>query len=132
MILKPDVLERKIAGGVLAMIEGAGFTIRRMEIVTLTPERAREFYAVHEGKPFLNDLVGYMTSGPVVPIVVEKEDAIPAARELMGATNPANATGGTIRKRFGVDIQTNSVHGSDSPESVAIEIPFFFPDESVA
>lgn len=131
MILKPDVLERKIAGKVLAKVEEAGFTVRRMEIVRLTPERARAFYAVHEGKPFLDELVGYMSSGPVVPMVLEADDAIVRLRELMGATNPKNAAPGTIRAEFGIDIQTNSVHGSDSPESASTEIPFFFPDEKV-
>ena len=131
LILKPDVLQRKIAGKILAMIEEDGFTIRRMEVVQLTPERAAEFYKVHEGKPFLPELVQYMTSGPCVPMVLEKADAIPAARKLMGATNPKDAEEGTIRAAFGVDIGTNSVHGSDSPESARTEIPFFFPDEAL-
>jgi nucleoside-diphosphate kinase len=131
MILKPDVLQRKIAGKILTMVEEAGFTVRRMEIVHLTPERARLFYAVHEGKPFLDDLVSYMTSAPCVPLVLEKDDAVQANRNLMGATNPADAAEGTIRKAFGVDIGTNSVHGSDSDENAATEIKFFFPDEEV-
>lgn len=131
MIMKPDVLQRRIAGKVLAMVEEAGFTVRRMEIVHLTPERARLFYAVHEGKPFLDDLVEYMTSAPCIPLVLEKENAVQANRDLMGATNPENAAEGTIRKAFGIDIGTNSVHGSDSDENAAIEIKFFFPDEEV-
>jgi nucleoside-diphosphate kinase len=124
-------VERGLVGKVLAMIEEAGFSIRRMEMVTLTPERARAFYAVHEGKPFLDDLVAYMTSGPCVPVMLEGNDAIPNLRKLMGATNPENAEPGTIRAAFGKNIQTNTVHGSDSPESARIEIPFFFPEETV-
>ena len=130
-ILKPDAVDRGLVGKVLTMIEDAGFTIRRMEMVRLTPERARAFYAVHEGKPFLDDLVAYMTSGPCVPVMLEADDAITRWRELMGATNPENAKPGTIRAAFGKNIQTNTVHGSDSPESAKIEIPFFFPGEEV-
>ncbi len=130
LILKPDSVDRGLVGKILAMIEATGFKIRRMELVRLTPERARAFYAVHEGKPFLDDLVAYMTSGPCIPVMLEAENAIPRLRELMGATNPKNAAPGTIRAEFGVDIQTNSVHGSDSPESAGVEIPFFFSDET--
>jgi nucleoside-diphosphate kinase len=130
-ILKPDSVERGLVGKILAMAEEADFKIRRMELVRLTPERARAFYAVHEGKPFLDDLVSYMTSGPCIPVMLEGENAIPRLRELMGATNPKNAAPGTIRARFGMDIQANSVHGSDSRESARTEIPFFFPDESI-
>jgi nucleoside-diphosphate kinase len=97
----------------------------------LTPERARSFYAEHEGKPFLGELVGYLTSGPCVPVVLEGENAVPRLRELMGATDPKKAAAGTIRAEFGVDIQTNSVHGSDSPESARREIGFFFADQPV-
>jgi len=102
-----------------------------MEMVRLTPERARAFYAEHEGKPFLGELVTYMTSGPCIPVVLEGEGAVARLRELMGATNPANAAQGTIRAEFGVDIQTNSVHGSDSAESARREIGFFFSGEPV-
>jgi len=130
-ILKPDSVERGLVGKVLTMIEDAGFTIRRMEMVQLTAERARAFYAVHEGKPFLDDLVAYMISGPCVPVVLEADDAITKWRDLMGATNPANAEPGTIRAAFGVDIGTNTVHGSDAPETAREEIPFFFPGEEV-
>ena len=130
MILKPDAVERKLVGKILAKVEATGLTIVRMEMIRLTPERAKAFYHVHEGKPFLNDLVDYMSSGPVVACVLEAESAIPRLRELMGATNPKNAAPGTIRAEFAVDIQTNSVHGSDSPESAAEEIPFFFPNAS--
>ncbi len=128
-ILKPDSLERGNVGKILAKVEGAGFRIRRMELVRLSAERARRFYAVHEGKPFLDDLVSFMTSGPCIPVMLEGENAIPRLRELMGATDPGKAAPGTIRAEFGVDIQSNSVHGSDSPESARTEIPFFFPGE---
>jgi nucleoside-diphosphate kinase len=101
-----------------------------MEMVRLTEDRARRFYAEHEGKPFLPELVAYMTSGPCVPVMLEGEEAVPRLRELMGATNPANAAPGTIRATYGKDIQTNSVHGSDSPESARREVRFFFPEES--
>lgn len=130
-ILKPDTVEKGNVGKVLAMVEEAGFVIRRLEMVRLTPERARQFYAVHEGKPFLEDLVRYMSSGPCVPAVLEAENAIPRLRELMGATDASKAAPGTIRAAFGVNIQTNAVHGSDSPESAGTEIPFFFPGEPV-
>lgn len=130
-ILKPDSVERGLVGKILAMVEGTGLRIRRMEMTRLTPERAREFYKEHEGKPFLGDLVGYMTSGPCIPVMLEGDGAVTRLRELMGATNPAQAAAGTIRAEFGVDIQTNSVHGSDSPESARREIAFFFPGEAV-
>ena len=132
LILKPDTVQKGNIGNVLAMVESAGFKIRRMEMVNLTPERARKFYAMHEGKPFLDDLVRYMTSGPVVPVVLEGENSIPRLRELMGATDSRKAAPDTIRGRYGVDIGTNAVHGSDSPESAATEIPFFFANEPVS
>jgi nucleoside-diphosphate kinase len=130
-ILKPDSVERGVVGKILAVVEDSGLRIRRMEMQRLTPERARTFYAEHEGKPFLADLVAYMTSGPCVPVVLEGDEAVPRLRELMGATNPQKASPGTIRALYGVDIQTNSVHGSDSPASAAREVRFFFPEESV-
>jgi nucleoside-diphosphate kinase len=130
-ILKPDAVARGNVGKILTLVEGAGFLIRRLELVRLTPQRARAFYAVHEGKPFLPDLVNYMTSGPCVPVVLEAERAVPRLRELMGPTNPKQAPAGTLRAAFGVDIQTNAVHGSDSPENARTEIRFFFPDEPV-
>lgn len=127
MILKPDAAERNLIGQILAKIEASGLKIVGLQMLRLTPERARSFYRVHEGKPFLDDLVAYMSRGPVVVGVLQGENAIVRWRELMGATNPANAAPGTIRKEFAVDIQTNTVHGSDSPASAAEEIPFFFP-----
>lgn len=131
LIVKPDAVARDLVGRILAKVEAAGFKIRRLEMVRLTPDRARRFYAVHEGKPFLDDLVAYMASGPCVPVLLEADDAIPRLRELMGATNPKNAAPGTIRAEFAVDIQANSVHGSDAPESARAEIPFFFPEETL-
>lgn len=130
-ILKPDSVERGLVGKILSRVEESGLRIRRMEMIRLTPDRAREFYKEHEGKPFLNDLVGYMTSGPCVPVCLEGEEPVIRLRELMGATNPSQAAAGTIRAEFGKDIQTNSVHGSDSPESARREIQFFFPGETV-
>jgi nucleoside-diphosphate kinase len=128
LILKPDAVERKLVGRILARVEEAGFGFVRLEMVRLTPEKARRFYHVHEGRPFLNDLVAYMSSGPVVACVLEGESAITRLRDLMGATNPAQARPGTLRAEFALDIQTNSVHGSDSKASAAEEIPFFFPE----
>jgi nucleoside-diphosphate kinase len=129
-ILKPDSVERGLVGKILAKVEASGLRIRRMEMIRLTPDRARQFYAEHEGKPFLPDLVGYMTSGACIPTVLEGEDAVTRLRELMGATNPAEAAPGTIRAEYGVNIQTNSVHGSDSPGSARREVQFFFPGDS--
>jgi len=129
LILKPDTVNRKIVGKILAQVEASPLRPVRLEMVRLTPERARSFYAEHEGKPFLGELVTYMTSGPCIPVVLEGEGAVAGLRKLLGATNPQNAEPGTIRKNFGIDIQTNSVHGSDSPASAAREIRFFFPDE---
>lgn len=126
MMLKPDAVERNLIGQILAMVEGAGLKIVRMELVRLTPERARKFYHVHEGKPFLDDLVAYMSRGPVVAVALEGPSAIAKLRELMGATDPKKAAPGTIRAAFAIDIGTNTVHGSDSPASAAEEIPFFF------
>jgi nucleoside-diphosphate kinase len=126
LILKPDAVQRGLVGKILTRVEDSGFRIRRLEMVQLTPEKARSFYAEHEGKPFLDELVGYMTSGPCIPVALESENAVPRLRELLGATNPKDAAAGTIRAEFGVDIQTNTVHGSDSPESARREIGFFF------
>jgi len=131
LILKPDSVERGLVGKILSMVEGSGLRIRRMEMQILTADRAKDFYREHEGKSFLSDLVGYMTSGPCIPMVLEGDDVVTRLRELMGATNPADAAAGTIRAEFGVDIQTNSVHGSDSQASAEREMRFFFPDQEV-
>lgn len=125
-IIKPDAVERNITGKVLDKIEGAGFKIVGMKKIHLTKNEAEGFYYVHKERPFFNDLCNFMSRNPVVVLVLEKENAIAAWRELMGATNPANAEAGTIRKDFGVSIEENTAHGSDSPESAAFEIPYFF------
>lgn len=126
LIIKPDATERNLIGHVISRLEKAGFSIVGMNMVFLDKAEARKFYAVHEGKPFLDDLTEYMASGPIVPMVLEKEDAIGDLRTLIGATNPAEAACGTLRNEIGIDLQNNSVHASDSPESAKFEIPFFF------
>ncbi len=125
-IIKPDAVERKLAGKIIDRIEAAGFAIVGMKKIKLSKAEAEGFYYVHKERPFFNDLCTFMSRNPVVVLVLEKENAIAAWRDLMGATNPANATAGTIRKEFGVSIEENTVHGSDSPESAAFEIPYFF------
>jgi nucleoside-diphosphate kinase len=125
-IIKPDAVERNIIGKILAKTEAAGFTVVAMKKIRLTREQAMGFYYVHKERPFYADLCSYMASGSVVVLVLEKVNAIVDWRTLMGATNPANADEGTIRKEFGVSLGENSVHGSDSPESAAYEIPYFF------
>jgi len=126
LIVKPDATERNLIGHVIGRLEKAGFNIVEMRMLTLEPVQARKFYAVHEGKPFLDDLVEFMCSRSVVPMVLEKENAVEDLRTLIGATNPANASCGTIRQEIALDVQRNSVHASDSDENAAIEIAFFF------
>ncbi|RME20867.1 MAG: nucleoside-diphosphate kinase [Candidatus Zixiibacteriota bacterium] len=126
LIIKPDATERNLVGHIISRLEKARFSIVEMRMVTLSKEQARKFYAVHEGKPFLDSLVAFMSSGPVVPIVLEKENAVADLRTLVGATNPAEAACGTIRYEIGVDIEKNSVHASDSEENAVKEIAFFF------
>jgi nucleoside-diphosphate kinase len=125
-IIKPDAVERNLTGKILDKIEGAGFKITGMKKIHLTKAEVEGFYYVHKARPFFNDLCVFMSRNPVVVLALEKEGAIASWRELMGATNPANAEEGTIRKEFGVSIEENSTHGSDSPESAAFEIPYFF------
>ena len=124
-MVKPDAVERGETGQILARYEAAGFVVRRMKTVKLSAAEAREFYSVHEGKPFLESLVEYMTSGPVCAMVLEREDAIQELRRLVGNTDPAKADAGTIRKDFGIDLGHNAVHASDAPETAAEEIAFF-------
>lgn len=124
-MVKPDAVERGESGQILARMEAAGFRILRLKMVHLRPEEARQFYAVHEGKPFLEDLVEYMSGGPICAVVLEREDAIAELRKLVGATDPAEATEGTIRADFGIDKGHNAVHASDAPETAAEEIGFF-------
>lgn len=125
-IIKPDAVSRNFTGEILAMIQAAGLTVKATKMIQLTRAQAEAFYAVHKERPFFGSLCDFMTSGPVVVSVLEGENAIQAYRDLMGATNPANAAEGTIRKRFALDVERNSVHGSDAPETAAQEIPFFF------
>ncbi|GFO69067.1 nucleoside diphosphate kinase [Geomonas limicola] len=125
-IIKPDAVERKVSGKVLAMIEEAGFNIVGMKKIHLSKCEAEGFYYVHKERPFFGDLCSFMSRSPVIVLALEKDNAIADWRSLMGATNPANADAGTIRKELGVSIEENTVHGSDSPESAAYEIPYFF------
>jgi len=125
-IIKPDAVERNIVGKVLEKIETAGFRIVGMKKIQLSKKEAEGFYYVHSERPFFNDLCSFMSRSPVVVLALERESAIVKWREVMGATNPANADAGTIRKEFGLSIEENTVHGSDSPESAAYEIPYFF------
>lgn len=125
-IIKPDATRRNLTGKVNAKLEEAGLRIVAQKRVLLTRAQAEGFYAVHKERPFFNDLCTFMTSGPVVLQVLEGENAVARNREVMGATNPANADAGTIRKEFAESIEANSVHGSDSEENAAIEIAYFF------
>ena len=130
-IVKPDATARNLTGRINAMIEAAGLRIVAQRRIRMTEEQAKGFYAVHAGRPFYTDLVAFMTSGPVVVQVLEGEDAIARYRDAMGATNPAEAADGTIRKAFAENIERNSVHGSDAPETAAAEIRFFFSDVEI-
>lgn len=125
-IIKPDATRRNLTGKVVAKLEDAGLRVVAQKRVQLTRAQAEGFYAVHKARPFFNDLCTFMVSGPVVLQVLEGEDAVAKNREVMGATNPANAAPGTIRKEFAESIEANSVHGSDSAENAAIEIAYFF------
>ena len=130
-IIKPDATRRNLTGAINKRFEEAGLAIVAQRRTKLTPAQARAFYAVHKERSFYEDLCAYMASGPVVVQVLEGENAIALNREVMGATNPANAAEGTIRKDFGESVEANSVHGSDSPETAAAEIAFFFAETDV-
>lgn len=125
-IIKPDATRRNLTGKVNARLEEAGLRIVAQKRIWLTRKQAEQFYAVHKDRPFFNSLCEFMTSGPVVPQVLEGENAVTKNRDVMGATNPANAAPGTIRKDFAESIEANSVHGSDSADNARIEIAFFF------
>ena len=125
-IIKPDAVQRNLQGAILKVIQEAGLKIIAMKMIRLTKENAQAFYAEHKEKPFFDSMTTNMSSGPVVVSVLEGENAISRYRQLMGATNPANAEEGTIRKKYALDIERNSVHGSDTPETAAREIAFFF------
>jgi len=125
-ILKPDTVKAGKAGAVLGEIEKAGFRIRAMKMLHLSETQAQGFYYVHKERPFFGSLVKFMTEGPIVAMVLERENAIESLRKVMGATDPAKAEAGTIRKQFGGNIERNAIHGSDGPETAAFEISYFF------
>ena len=127
-IIKPDAVERNLVNEIKKEFINSGFKILKEKKIQLTKSEAEEFYKIHETKPFYNDLCAYLSSGPIVVMILEKEAAIMANRELMGATDPTKAEEGTLRKKFGISIDKNSVHGSDSLENAKIEINFFFKD----
>lgn len=126
-IVKPDAVAAGNTGAILATLEAAGFRPVAMRLVRLTKAEAEGFYAVHRERPFFGSLTDFMSSGPAVVVALEREDAITGLRTLMGATNPAEAAPGTIRARFAASIERNAIHGSDSPESAAFELGYFFP-----
>jgi nucleoside-diphosphate kinase len=127
-IIKPDAVERNLDNEIKEMFKNKGFSIVKEKRIQIEKLEAEKFYKVHETKPFYNDLCAYLSSGPIVVMVLEKENAVLGNRELMGATNPNDAEEGTIRKKYGISIDKNSVHGSDSVENAKIEIDFFFKD----
>lgn len=130
-MIKPDATKRNITGAVNAKIEEAGLRIIAQKRIHMSKEQAQEFYGVHKERPFYNDLVSFMISGPTIVQVLEGENAIAHYREVMGATNPSEAAPGTIRAEFAESIDANTVHGSDAPETAAQEIPFFFSDDEI-
>ena len=127
-IIKPDAVERNLENEIKEIFKSNGFIISKEKKIQIEKSEAEKFYKVHETKPFYNDLCTYLSSGPIVVMVLEKENAVLGNRELMGATNPDDAEEGTIRKKYGISIDKNSVHGSDSVENAKIEIDFFFKD----
>jgi nucleoside-diphosphate kinase len=127
-IIKPDAVERNLEGEIKEMFKSNGFQILKEKKIQIDKAEAEKFYKVHETKPFYNDLCEYLSSGPIVAMILQKENAVKENRELMGATNPKDAEEGTIRKKYGVSIDKNSVHGSDSIDNAKIEIDFFFKD----
>jgi len=127
-IIKPDAVERKLEGEIKEIFKSNGFVILKEKKIQIEKSEAEKFYKVHETKPFYNDLCDYLSSGPIVVMILQKENAVKGNRQLMGATNPKDAEDGTIRKKYGISIDKNSVHGSDSVENAKIEINFFFKD----
>ena len=127
-IIKPDAVERNLENEIKAMFKNKGFSIVKEKKIQIEKSEAEKFYKVHETKPFYGELCAYLSSGPIVAMVLEKENAVLGNRELMGATNPKDAEDGTIRKKYGISIDKNSVHGSDSVDNAKIEIDFFFKD----
>ncbi len=130
-IIKPDATGKNYTGEIIASIQNAGFKVLGMKLTRLNPEAAGEFYAVHRERPFYGELIAYMTSGPIVPLALEKENAVEEFRNLIGATDPKQAESGTIRARFGTGIEANAIHGSDSDENAIREISFFFSESEI-
>jgi nucleoside-diphosphate kinase len=130
-IIKPDAIQGRRAGKILANLEGAGFRIRALRMARLSEAEAGEFYAVHRERPFYPSLVRFMTSGPVIPLVLEAEGAVARLRQVIGATDPAQAEEGTIRKLYAESKERNAIHASDSPENAALEIAFFFTGQEL-
>ena len=125
-MIKPDAVAAGNSGAIIKMIEAHGFVVSAMKLTQLTAAQAGQFYEIHKEKPFYNDLVGYMSGGPIIPMILEKENAVEDFRALIGATNPVEAAEGTIRKLFATSISANAIHGSDSDENALIEGDFFF------
>lgn len=125
-IIKPDAVQRNLTGKILARLEEEGFLILGLKMVCLSKADAERFYAVHRQRPFFQSLTSYMASGPVVPVLLQRDNAIQTLRDIMGATDPAKAADGTIRKLWGLNVEQNSIHGSDAPDTAATEIAFFF------
>lgn len=131
-IVKPDAVTKNATGAIIAMIQEAGFRILGLRMLEITKQQAEGFYAVHAGKPFFNSLTDFMSSGPIVVLALEKENAIADLRKLMGATNPANAEPGTIRKKWAENIERNAIHGSDAEDTARFELSYFFPGHELA
>jgi nucleoside-diphosphate kinase len=131
-IIKPDAVERRATGKILARLEEDGFRVVAIRLLRMDEREAGGFYAVHRERPFYGDLCRFMSSGAIVPIVLEREDAIAHLRRVMGATDPAKAEAGTIRKLFGANIERNAIHGSDAPVTAAFEMGYFFPGLEIA
>jgi nucleoside-diphosphate kinase len=125
-IIKPDAVSRGLVGKILARVEDQGFRVRALKLVQLSKQTAQEFYRVHAERPFYESLTTYMSSGPVVPMLLERDNAIQSLRDLMGATDPQKAATGTIRRDYGENIERNAIHGSDAASTAAVEIHFFF------
>jgi len=130
-IIKPDAVEKNVIGEIVAMLTQNGFKILGLKMIKISKEQAGVFYEVHKERPFYNDLLEYMSSGPIVPIALEKEDAVSDYRELIGATDPTEAAEGTVRKFYGTSKEKNAVHGSDSDDNATLEIAFFFSNSEL-
>ncbi len=128
MMIKPDAVGKSAIGEIISRVEGEGFAVRQLRMLQLSTERAQAFYDVHRERPFFGELVGFMTSGPVVPMCLERQDAVVYLRQFIGETDSTKAAVGTIRRDFGTDIQCNAVHASDSPENAVKEVAFFFAE----